>query len=122
MTRDVPILLVEDDRIDAKNVERAFRHNHVTNPLHQVKNGEAALAFLRNKPPYEDSEKYPRPGLILLDLNLPVMNGLTFLETYRNDPELRTIPTVVLTTSDEETDRMKSYAIGIAGYVVQNKA
>jgi len=119
MRHNIPILLIEDDRIDVKNVERAFRENSVTNPLYHAKNGEEGLAFLRNESPFADPQSAPRPGLILLDLNLPVMNGLDFLETYRNDPELRSIPSVVLTTSDEERDRLRSYAIGIAGYIVK---
>lgn len=117
MKRDVPILLVEDDRLDIKTLKRAFEVNKVTNPLHVVSNGEEALAFLRHEEPYTDSVRTPRPGLILLDLNLPVMPGLDFLKAYRQDPALNTIPTVVLTTSEEQRDLVESYRAGIAGYI-----
>lgn len=119
MNPGVPILLVEDDAVDVKNIRRAFGRNRLINPLYVVSNGEEALAFLGNRPPYEDPQEAPRPGLILLDLNMPVMSGLEFLEIYRDDPDLKSIPTVVLTTSDLERDRLRSYSIGVAGYIVK---
>jgi CheY-like chemotaxis protein len=117
MNRERPILLVEDDRLDVKTVERAFERNGVHNPLYVVSNGEEALAFLRNEGAYCDSRDAPRPGLILLDLNLPLMPGLDFLKIYRRDPSINTIPAVVLTTSEEERDLVASYREGIAGYI-----
>lgn len=119
MRSDVSILLVEDDALDVKNVKRAFAERRISNKLFVVSDGEEALAFLRHEPPFADAEAYPRPGIILLDLNLPLMNGLSFLATYKNDPDLRRIPSVVLTTSDEESDRVRSYSVGIAGYIVK---
>lgn len=119
MTSGISILLVEDDRLDVKNVQRAFSEVRIGNPLHVVSNGEEALAFLRNEKPYDDAAKYPRPGLILLDINMPVMSGLEFLQAYKAIPELKAIPSVVLTTSAEESDRFKSYNIGVAGYIVK---
>ncbi|MCB9851266.1 MAG: response regulator [Phycisphaerales bacterium] len=119
MRQDIAILLVEDDLIDVKTVRRAFEDSKVVNPLYVVGNGEEALDYLRRKGKYADPELSPRPGLILLDLNMPIMDGLTFLETYRRDKNLCTIPAVVLTTSDEERDRLTSYSIGIAGYIVK---
>ncbi len=119
MTKDIAILLIEDDLVDVKIVKRAFKESGVVNPLFVVSNGEEALKFLKNEAPYEDALKFPRPGMILLDLNLPVMGGLTFLENYRKDPILQSIPSVVLTTSDEELDRVNSYSIGVAGYIVK---
>lgn len=119
MNREVPILVAEDDALDVKNIRRAFADNHIVNPLSFVSDGEAALAYLRNQPPYEDRKRYPRPGLILLDLSMPRMGGLAFLEEYKKDPQLRAIPTVVMTTSDEESDRVRSYSLGIAGYIVK---
>jgi hypothetical protein len=119
MPPDVPILLVEDDQLDVRNVHRAFERVKITNPLYVVSNGEEALAFLRREGPFDDPATAPRPGLILLDLNMPVMGGLEFLDIYRNDKKLQSIPSVVLTTSDEERDLIQAYAKGVAGYIVK---
>ncbi len=112
MTPDQPVLLVEDDSIDAMTVRRALRELEAPNPLHHVTDGEQALAFLR------DPAK-PRPGLILLDINMPRMNGLEFLNHAKNDPTLCSIPVVVLTTSQEDTDRFNSFSKHVAGYMVK---
>jgi CheY-like chemotaxis protein len=112
MNSDQPLLLVEDDRVDAMTVRRSLRELDSPNPLHHVTNGEEALAFLR------DPAK-PRPGLILLDINMPRMNGIEFLEHAKNDPELCSIPVVVLTTSKDEADRYNSFSKNIAGYMVK---
>lgn len=119
MDRNAPILLVEDDKLDVKNVKRAFKTHGVTNPLFTVLNGEEALAFLRHEPPYDQPGASPSPGVILLDLNMPVMGGLEFLHVYKQDDAIKHIPAVVLTTSAEERDRVESYRIGIAGYIVK---
>ena len=119
MTNGISLLLVEDDMLDVRNVQRAFAEVRISNPLHVVSNGEEALAFLRNQGQYADRNKFPRPGLILLDINMPIMSGLEFLQAYKAIPELRAIPSIVLTTSAEESDRIKSYNIGIAGYIVK---
>jgi CheY-like chemotaxis protein len=119
MRRDVPILVVEDDVLDVKNIRRSFAENRVVNPLYFVKDGEQAMAYLKREPPYDGPGLAPRPGLILLDLNLPRMNGISFLERYKSDAELCSIPAVVLTTSNEESDRAKTYELGIAGYIVK---
>ena len=119
MTRETPILLVEDDILDVKNVKRAFREHRVANPLFVTSNGEEALAFLRRSPPFTDPASSPTPGLILLDLNMPVMNGIEFLQAYKQDASLQHLPTVVLSTSEEERDLVKSYRLGIAGYIVK---
>jgi CheY-like chemotaxis protein len=105
-----PILLVEDDQVDAMVVRRALKDLHVINRLEHVENGEEALAYLR------DSTK-DRPCLILLDLNMPVMNGIEFLQEVKADPELKLIPDVVLTTSDEQKDKVESFELGVAGYM-----
>ena len=119
MNHDVSILVVEDDEVDIRNIRRAFGRNGIRNPVHFVEDGESALAFLRHEAPFEDPSDAPRPALILLDLNLPKMNGLEFLQTYKEDPSLRDIPAVILTTSDEPTDRRRSYEYGISGYIVK---
>lgn len=104
------ILLVEDDQVDAMTVRRALKELHVTNRLEHVENGEDALAFLSDKA--KDT-----PCLILLDLNMPIMNGIEFLEAIKADAELKCIPVVVLTTSDEQKDKLESFKLGVAGYM-----
>ena len=104
------ILLVEDDQVDAMTVRRAFKELHVINRLDHVENGEEALDYLC------DSGK-ERPCLILLDLNMPVMNGIEFLQAVKRAPELRLFPVVVLTTSDEQKDKVETFDLGVAGYM-----
>ena len=106
------ILLVEDDRIDAMTVKRALRELNIKNPLHLVGNGEEALEFLR------DIQK-EKPGLILLDLNMPKMNGIEFLKIIKKDALLKMIPVVVLTTSREDQDRLESFNLSVAGYMIK---
>lgn len=106
-----PILLVEDDQIDTMTVIRALKELHVTNRVEHVENGEAALGYLN------DPAKDP-PCLILLDLNMPVMGGIEFLRVAKgNGPHLKRIPVVVLTTSEEQQDKVESFNLGVAGYI-----
>jgi CheY-like chemotaxis protein len=107
-----PILLVEDDEVDAMTVKRALNELRVTNRIDEAGNGEDALAFLRDP-------QNGRPGIILLDLNMPRMNGIEFLRAVKQDEELKSIPVVVLTTSTEEQDRVESFDLGIAGYMIK---
>ncbi len=107
-----PILLVEDDRIDCMTVTRALKEINVTNQLEIANNGEEALAFLRNG-------NNTRPCIILLDLNMPRMNGLEFVKVARQEDLLRGIPVVVLTTSKDEHDRVESFDLNVAGYMVK---
>lgn len=109
----INILLVEDDAIDVKNVERALRKNNVANPLFVASNGLEALDMLR---------KGVVPGprrLILLDLNMPKMNGIEFLHELRNDPLLSSLTVVVLTTSNDDRDKVNAYAHHVAGYLLK---
>lgn len=106
------ILLVEDDDVDAMTVRRAFRELKVTNPLVQRSNGEAAIEYLRSAP--QDA-----PCLIMLDLNMPVMNGIEFLQVVKQHPLWRRIPAVVLTTSEEEQDKIASFDLSVAGYMTK---
>ena len=117
MRNNKPILLVEDDDIDAENVIRAFKRNKITNPLFIAENGEEALNFLFHKDKYEDLGRYPRPCIILLDLNMPVMSGIEFLEAVKADYHLKRIPVVVLTSSKAEEDVVKSYDLQASAYV-----
>ena len=111
------ILLVEDEQSDANLVRSALKENKVYCNLHHVVDGVEALEFLRGKEPrFSD---VPRPDLILLDLNMPRMNGREFLDVVKADEDLRTIPVVVLTTSDVERDVVASYKLGAAGYITK---
>jgi CheY-like chemotaxis protein len=107
-----PILLVEDDYVDAMTVKRALRDIKVTNPIHTAGNGEEALDFLRNG-------KSVRPCIIMLDLNLPKMNGIEFLKVAKTDDSLKRIPVVVLTTSKNEQDIADSFNHSVAGYMIK---
>ena len=97
------ILLVEDDEVDVMNVKRAFQKAHITNPLFVAGNGLEALEMLRG----DEMPKQRR--LVLLDLNMPRMNGIEFLRELRKDPELSATAVVVLTTSNDERDRVEVY-------------
>ena len=107
------ILLVEDDELDVMNIRRAFDKNRITNPLHVAGNGIEALEMLRAGEVPEERR------LILLDLNMPRMNGIEFLRELRKDAELRLTPVVVLTTSDDERDRVEAYNLNVAGYILK---
>lgn len=108
------ILLVEDSPTDAELTRIGFEEARLLNPLHIVKDGVEALAFLRNEPPFEAA---PRPGLILLDLNLPRLDGRQVLKEIKSDSGLRRIPVCVLTTSRAEVDVLKSYDLGANSYI-----
>ena len=107
-----PILLVEDDSVDAMTVVRAMRDLNVTNSLVHVLNGEEALEYLRNN-------ANAMPCLILLDLNMPRMNGNEFLRIVKADPYFRCIPVVVLTTSKADQDKFECFDHSVAGYIVK---
>ncbi|WP_447007609.1 response regulator [Saccharothrix isguenensis] len=112
----VDVLLVEDDPGDALMTQEAFEHHKIRNQLHVVRDGVEALQFLRREKPYEDA---PRPGLILLDLNLPKMDGREVLAEIKADETLRPIPVVVLTTSEAEEDILRSYNLHANAYVTK---
>ena len=112
MKNSLPVLLVEDDSVDALTVKRAFRELKLSNPLAHVTNGEEAIIYLRNQ-----SNK--RPCIILLDINMPKMNGIDFLKVAKGDERFRKIPVVVLSTSDDERDIINSYKLSVAGYIIK---
>lgn len=110
------ILLVEDDEVDVMNVKRAFKKNNITNPLYLATNGLEALVMLRGN----GTPAIPRERrLILLDLNMPKMNGIEFLRELRSDQNLRAIPVIVLTTSNEDRDKVEAYNLNVAGYILK---
>lgn len=114
--KEVKILLVEDDDIDAMSVERGFRKLKLANTMYRAKNGLEALSILRAK----DEDAIMRPYIILLDLNMPVMGGLEFLKALREDESLRDSVVFVLTTSEADEDRVAAYREHVAGYIVKS--
>ena len=107
-----PILLVEDDQVDVMTVKRALKEIHVTNPIVNLENGEEALKYLRDP-------NSVKPCIILLDLNMPIMNGIELLQVAKHDAQLKRIPVVVLTTSEEQQDKVNSFDLGVAGYMAK---
>ena len=107
-----PILLVEDDSVDAMTVKRAMRDLQVNHSVIHSSNGEEALKYLASP----DTEK---PFVILLDLNMPKMNGIEFLKVIKTNPDLKTIPVIVLTTSRERRDVLDSFEFGASGYMIK---
>lgn len=119
MKNPVTVLVVDDDEVDLMAIERSFRQRHIANDIVAAKDGVEAVAILRGgggRPPL------PRPYVILLDLNMPRMNGIEFLREIRQDPSLRDSIVFVLTTSESEEDRAAAYASNIAGFIVKSDA
>lgn len=110
MRNSKPILLIEDDKVDVMTVKRAFKELDIQNPVAEAGNGEEGLDYLKNK---------DNPCLILLDINMPRMNGIEFLEEVKKDEYLRLIPVVVLTTSKDPKDKAETFGRGISGYLVK---
>jgi CheY-like chemotaxis protein len=107
------ILLAEDDQVDVLNVRRAFEKNRILNPLYVAGDGLEALEMLR-------AGKVPADRrIVLLDLNMPRMNGIEFLRELRSDPQLAATPVIVLTTSNDERDRVDAYNLNVAGYLLK---
>ncbi|MDG0024431.1 response regulator [Trinickia sp. Y13] len=107
-----PILVVEDDDVDVMTIQRAFKEIRVTNPVVRQENGEMAIDYLRDP-------SNAMPCIILLDLNMPVMSGIEFLEIIKADENLRRIPVIVLTTSKEQEDKINSFNFSVAGYMAK---
>tara|TARA_B110000858_G_scaffold193601_1_gene246476 strand:+ start:30198 stop:30653 length:456 start_codon:yes stop_codon:yes gene_type:complete len=113
------ILLVEDDEVDAESMARALRKLNITNPLIHARNGIEALNFLRGT---DGHDSIKSPYLVLLDINMPKMNGLEFLEELRKDERHKNAIVFVLTTSEAERDKEQAYRHHIAGYLLKSKA
>lgn len=116
LKKDETILLIEDDRVDIMTVQRALKKNEVSNPLHIARTGLEALSMLRGE---DGFERIPPPALILLDLNLPKMSGIEFLRELRNDPELKELHIIVLTSSNEPQDRAAAFEYDVDDYIVK---
>lgn len=112
----IEILLIDDDELDLELTREALDSSKIRNNIATAKDGVEALEHLRRAPGYEDA---PRPDVILLDLNMPRMDGHTFLAELKNDPDLATIPVVIVTTSDEESDVVRSYELHAAAFITK---
>lgn len=118
-TRDSLILLVEDDQYDRLLLQRAFRKAGIDNPLQFINDGEAAVQYLAGDGLYADRDRYPLPTIMLLDLKLPRKSGFEVLQWLRQQPELRHLLVVVLTSSKENTDINRAYQFGANSYLVK---
>jgi CheY-like chemotaxis protein len=115
MNRDpLAILLVDDNEDDIVIVQETFADAQLAHIMHTVRDGEEALMYLRREGPYKD---VPQPGLLLLDINMPKKNGFEVMQELKGDPQLRSLPVIMLTTSDREEDIVLSYAYGAASYI-----
>lgn len=117
--RYIPILMADDDEDDRLLAEDAIEESPLENPIYFVENGQQLLDYLRGKGKYADREAYPMPGLVLLDLNMPGMDGSTALAEIRNDPNLRHTPVVVLTTSNSHIDVLQTYKLGANSFITK---
>ncbi len=115
--RPVTILLVEDNLQDIEITKRAFAKGRVHNDLMVVRDGEEALDYLCRRGKFQDPASSPRPGMILLDLNLPKLGGLDVLQQIKRDESLKSIPVIVLTVSQREQDIVRSYDLGVNTYI-----
>jgi CheY-like chemotaxis protein len=115
----LPILYVEDEESDVILFQHALEKAGIRDPLHTAKDGKAATDYLAGRPPFEDRERHPLPGLVLLDLNLPYFSGIEVLEWLRQQPLLRRLPVVVFTSSNRPDDVARAYDAGANGYVVK---
>lgn len=112
----IEILLIEDNPADIRLTQEAFREARLRNTVHVVQDGVSAMAFIRQAAPFQNA---PRPDLVLLDLNLPKKDGREVLREIKADPHTRLIPVVVLTTSDDEEDVLRSYDLHANAYLVK---
>ena len=117
--KTINILMADDDEDDRLLTREALEESRVLNRLDFVEDGVELLQYLRREGDYTDPDKAPRPGLILLDLNMPRMDGREALKEIKEDPQLRGIPVVILTTSKAEEDMVRGYDLGAASYITK---
>ena len=118
-TSPITILIAEDDIDDRMLLKDAFEENKLSNELRFVENGEELLAYLRREGKFADTAESPYPGLVLLDLNMPRMDGREALKVIKNDPQLKCLPVVVLTTSKAEEDIVRTYNLGVSSFITK---
>ena len=116
---NIVILMADDDEDDQLMARDAFETNRLHNVLYFIKDGIELMDYLRRQGNFSDPSTSPRPGLILLDLNMPLMDGREALKEIKSDPELRSIPVVVLTTSSAEEDIIKTYEYGVNSFITK---
>lgn len=117
LKKPVVLLIADDDEEDREMTREAFEENFAFSQIHMVTDGLALIDYLFRQGIYADPERSPRPGLILLDLNMPRMDGRQALQHIKSHPELRSIPVIVLTTSHAEEDIFKSYNLGVNCFI-----
>jgi len=117
--KPITILYADDDEDDRLLVRDALEESRLANTIRFVEDGEKLMEYLRHENSYGDSEKYPTPGLILLDLNMPKKDGREALTEIKSDPDLRRIPVVVLTTSKLEEDILRTYDLGVNSFITK---
>lgn len=115
----IKILLVEDDDGHARLVERNLRKVNLANPIDRVRDGIEALEYLRNEGAFSDRDRYSRPRMVLLDINMPRMDGIEVLEHIKADAELRCLPVIMLTSTDNQSEIDRCYRAGANGYVAK---
>ncbi|MDH5720806.1 MAG: response regulator [Spirochaetia bacterium] len=113
------ILLAEDNEHDIISIQRAFEKNKIVNPLHIVRNGVECLDYLFRRGQYEDPHTSPTPTLVLLDIKMPKMDGITVLRNIRESKEISRMPVIMLTTSKDQNDITESYDLGVNAYIVK---
>ena len=113
------VLMAEDNEHDVVATRRAWKKHNIANPLHIVWDGEECLDYLYQRGKYSEPGSAPRPGILLLDIKMPRMDGLAALKHIREDEKLRRLPVVILTTSKAEEDRFRSYDLGANAYVMK---
>lgn len=117
--KPITILMADDDEDDRLLTQDALAESRVLNELHFVEDGVELLEYLERKGKFEDRDSSPRPSLILLDLNMPRMDGREALQAIKANPNLKGIPVVILTTSKQEEDMVKGYDLGAASYITK---
>ena len=118
-TEAFSVLMAEDNEHDIIATRRAWEKNNISNPLYIVTDGEECLDFLYRRGRYKDEDTIPQPGILLLDIHMPIMDGLSVLKYIRNDGHMRRLPVVILTTSEIEEDRLRSYNLGANAFIVK---
>jgi len=117
LINSITILIADDDADDRQMTKEALEENYLLNDLRFVSDGEELMNYLRRKGKYQNAEDSPRPGLILLDLNMPKKDGRDALKEIKTDPDLKSIPVIILTTSKSEEDILKTYSLGVNCFI-----